>query len=561
MAKFDWLTDYSRRFLANGYLSEGEVAETRIKDISDNAENILGIEGFSDKFYDYMAKGWYSLSSPVWSNFGKDRGYPVSCFNSDVGDSISDILYTQAEVGMMSKLGGGTSGYFGNVRPRGSDISDNGKTSGSVHFMELFQSVTNVVSQGNTRRGRMAPYLPIDHGDIEEFLDIGTEGHPIQNMTHGVTVSDNWMESMISGDKDKRRIWAKLLKVRSEIGYPYIMFTDNANRQKPKVYKDKQLEIMSSNLCSEIMLPSSSEESFVCVLSSINLAKYDEWKDTDAVETLVYFLDAVNEEFISKLEILRDSTDKEDNHKFFFMERAYNFAKNHRAVGAGVLGWHSLLQSKMYSFESKEAAKLNVEVFKLIQNKSIKASKELAEMFGEPEVLKGCGMRNTCVNAVAPTVSSSFILGQVSPSIEPMMSNYYIKDLAKLKAEMKNPELKKLLESKGKDTKETWDSISKADGSVQHLEFLTEHEKDVFLTFKEISPEVIINQAAIRQDYIDQGQSLNLLLTSDMKVKEVNKLIIDAWKLGIKSLYYQHSVNASREFLRSRNSSCVACEA
>lgn len=308
------------------------------------------------------------------------------------------------------------------------------------------------------------------------------------------------------------------------------------------------------------MLPSTEKESFVCVLSSLNLEKYDEWKDTDAVETLIYFLDAVNEEFLQKLEKFRDSDDANDNLTFEFMKRTYEFAKNHRAVGAGVLGWHSLLQSKMLPFDSQGAAKLNVEVFKNIQDKSLKASKELAEMFEEPEVLKGYGRRNTTVNAIAPTTSSAFILGQTSQSIEPLMSNYYIKDLAKVKAEVKNKYLVKLLEEKGFNTKEVWDSISSNDGSVQQLNFLNDHEKEVFMTFREISPMAIINQAAIRQDYIDQGQSLNILVTSDMTVKEVNKIMIDAWKMGVKSLYYQHSVNAAQDFVRNR-SVCKACEA
>ena len=291
--KFDWLTEHSRQFLSSGYLSQGETPETRIKDIAKNAEKILKIPGYAKKFYNYMAQGFYSLASPVWSNFGKERGLPISCFGSNVDDDMGNILYTQSEVGMMSKLGGGTSGYFGHIRHRGAAVKDNGVASGAVHIMQLFESMVDVVSQGSVRRGRFSPYLPVEHEDINEFLDIGTEGNPIQELTHGVTVSDKWMQEMIDGDVKKRKIWAKVIQRRCEIGYPYILFSDKANLGAPKVYQDKNLRINASNLCTEIMLPSNSDWSFVCVLSSVNLLHYDKWKDTDAVETMVYFLDAV----------------------------------------------------------------------------------------------------------------------------------------------------------------------------------------------------------------------------------------------------------------------------
>lgn len=560
---FEWLTDHSRKFLEAGYLSEGETPEQRIQVIADNAERILGIEGFASKFYDYMSRGWISLASPVWANFGKKRGLPVSCFNSHVPDHIGGILFAQSEVGTMSKMGGGTSGYFGDVRERGSDISDSGKTSGSVHFMELFEKVTDVVSQSNVRRGRFAPYLPINHGDIGEFLKIGTEGHPIQNLTTGVTVDNQWLADMEAGNKDKRKVWAKVLQSRNEVGFPYIVNTDNANAQMPQVYKDKGYVINASNLCSEIMLPSSDHESFVCVLSSLNVLHYDEWKDTDLVEVMTFFLDAVNEEFLTKLEAYRDSNTYEDKLVFDFMARAYTFAKNHRALGLGVLGWHSLLQSKMLAFDSRDAAKLNVDVFKNIQKSSYAASEKLADLFGEPTVLEGYGRRNTTTMAVAPTTSSAFILGQVSQSVEPLMSNYYIKDLAKMKVEVKNKFLEALLEEKGQNTKSVWESIAKRDGSIQHLVaqgVLTEEEGDVFLTFREINPMAVINQAATRQAYIDQSQSLNLMFDSTYDPKEINKIVLDAFKMGIKSLYYHHSVNAAQEFARQKKTACPACE-
>ena len=555
---FGWLTEHSRQFLASGYLSDGETPEKRIKAIADNAEKILNIPGFSDKFYYYMSEGFYSLASPVWSNFGKERGLPISCFGSNVDDDMGNILYTQSEVGMMSKLGGGTSGYFGHIRHRGAEVKDNGVASGAVHIMQLFESMVDVVSQGSVRRGRFSPYLPVEHKDIDEFLDIGTEGNPIQELTHGVSITDEWMQKMIDGDSDKRKIWAKVIQRRCEIGYPYIFFKDKANNGAPDVFRDKNLSINASNLCTEIMLPSNSNWSFVCVLSSINLLHYDKWKDTDAVETMVYFLDAVITEFLTKLECYRDSDSNDDKQTFLFMERAYNFAKDNRALGMGVLGWHSLLQSKSLPFDSQDAFDLNSEVFKLIKSNSYKASAQLAEKFGEPQTLKGYGRRNATLNAIAPTTSSAFILGQVSQGIEPIWSNIYVKDIAKVKTTIKNPFLVQLLSKKGYDNKEVWDSIREYDGSVQHLDILTDHEKSVFKTYSEIDQMDIIYQAANRQNHIDQGQSLNVMVHPDMSPKEINKIHITAWKLNIKSLYYQHSMNAAQKFKQKKE--CESCE-
>lgn len=556
--KITWLTDNSRKFLESGYLTEGATPEERIMEIAQHAEGILKMDGFANKFYKYMAAGYYSLASPVWSNFGKRRGLPISCFGSHIADDMGDILYGQSEVGMMSKLGGGTSGYFGKLRGRGADVKNNGSSSGSVHIMQLFEKMVDVVSQGSVRRGRFAPYLPIDHPDIKEFLEIGTEGNPIQELTHGVTVGDEWMQEMIDGDNEKRTLWAKVLQRRGEIGYPYIFFKDHANNGTVDVYKDKNLEIYGSNLCTEIMLPSNEDWSFVCCLSSVNLLHYDDWKDTDAVETLTYFLDAVMEEFITKLETYRDSSDRDDKLTFTFMEKAYNFAKDNRALGLGALGWHSLLQSKMLGFDSQEAFNLNSEIFKTIKEKSYKASTELAKLLGEPEILKGYGRRNATLNAIAPTTSSAFILGQVSQGIEPIWSNSYVKDIAKIKTTIKNPFLVDLLQEKDRDSVEVWKSIRDNDGSVQHLDFLSEHEKDVFKTYPEIDQKAIVYQAANRQTHIDQAQSINVMVHPDMPIKDVNDIYITAWRLGIKSMYYQHSMNAAQKFRQKKD--CASCE-
>jgi len=875
MSKYYWLNDESRAYLSRGYLSEGETAEERIWQIANKAEEILGIQGFAEKFEDYLSRGWYSLSSPIWSNFSKDRGLPISCFGSYIGDSMEDILEKAAEVGMMTKAGGGTSAYFGGLRGRGSKISSGGESTGSVHFMEIFDKLMNVVSQGNVRRGSFAAYLPVDHPDILEFLRIRDTSHTIQEMSIGVCISDQWMNDLLEKKKENMTVWKKILEKRASTGYPYIVFSDTANNNAPQVYKDKGLRINNSNLCvapetllltkngheiiadldgqdieiwngeqwslskvaktgisqkivkvtlsdgktlectpyhrwyvvgsyedqrngvyrekrthelkegdklikfecpvingserfvhpyshgafcgdgtyesngwarlslygekdavldrlavkanrgrdasgrlniilddkiarkfkvphnssintklrwlegyldmdgtiarngenesiqvasieieflkevqlmlqtlgvnakivhaadegerlmpdgrggsrlfsckeakrllissnglyqlsllgfsptrlkfnqrlpqrdasqfvkvvsvidegryddtycvseptskkaifngiltgncNEIMLANSESESFVCDLSSINLLHYDEWKDTDAVETLIYFLDAVMSEFISKTENMK------------FMDAPRRFAVNQRALGLGVLGWHSYLQSKMIAFESMDAKLTNAQIWKNIAEKCDKATKELAVLLGEPPLLEGYGIRNSTTRAIAPTTSSSFILGQVSPSIEPLNSNYFVKDLAKGKFTFKNPYLKKLLKEKGESKAEVWKSILTRGGSVQHLEFLSQEEKDVFKTFGEISQMEIVNQAATRQKYVDQGQSLNLMIPPNTPPKEISILLIEGWKKGLKGFYYQRSFSPVQELARSILH-CSSCE-
>jgi len=546
---FYWLNEESRRFLSRDYLLPGVSAEQRIRQIADYAEGILGIEGFGDKFYDYMARGWYSLATPVWTNFGLHRGLPISCYGSYIEDDSASILFTASEVGMMTKLGGGTSAYFGKLRPRGAPIRDNGYSNGSFSFAKLFDRMIEVFSQGSTRRGQCAAYIDIEHPDLEEWLWIQREGCDIQLLYWGVCVGNEWLQQMRDGDADKRRLWAKVLEARSEVGIPYIFFKDNANNGAPEVYQRLGKRVYASNLCTEIMLPASADESFVCCLSSMNLLHYDEWKDTDAVETMVFFLDAVMEDFIRRVEGIP------------FMQRAYNFAVRHRALGLGVLGWHSLLQSKRIPIESMDAYRLNVEVFRTIYDRAYNASMDLARRFGEPEYLKGTGRRNTTLLAIAPTKSSSFILGQVSPSIEPFMSNYHVKDLAKVKTTFKNPYLQQALRERGKDTDEVWQSIAARDGSVQHLDFLSDEERDTFKTFSEISQMTLVQQAAQRQAFIDQGQSLNLMIHPETPVRDINLLLLRAAEMGVKSLYYQYSVNAAQEFNRELLLSCRVCEA
>ena len=678
--------------MERGYLEPDTTPEQRVRQIAENAEKILKRKGFADKFEDYMKRGFYSLATPVWCNFGNKRGLPVSCYGSAVEDQMESILTKAAEVGIMSKMGGGTSGYFGSLRPRGTKISVGGESSGAVHFMEIFDKVSEVISQGSARRGSFAAYMPIEHADIEEFLQIRNEGHPIQNMSIGVTVTDKFMKSLVDGDKESRKIWAKIIQKRFETGYPYIMFVDTANKHAPKAYKDNKLKIKASNLCvapwtkiltsegelvieehagrevevwngkswsktkivktaetqslrrirvirreydeydtenlswsnldvteyrkfylkdgtevragelkegdrllpfenhtgrrfvceviaieeveglhdtycvnephehkvvfegvltgncSEIQLYSDEQNSFVCVLSSLNLLHWDEIKETDAVETMVMFLDSVCEEFIQKTEGVR------------YMEAARNFAISQRALGLGALGWHSYLQSRMIPFESMEAKMLNAEIWKTIKSSADKTTEEMATEYGEPELLKGYGRRNVTTLAVAPTTSSSFILGQVSPSIEPLNSNYFVKNLAKGKFTYKNPYLKEILKKHDKNNDDVWKSILVKGGSVQHLDFLSKEEKDVFKTFGEISQKEVVIQAAQRQKYIDQSQSLNLMVPPTASPKEVNNLLIEGWQLGVKTFYYQRSANPAQELARSIMT-CSSCEA
>ena len=551
--KYWWLNEESEQVLNRGYLLKGETTEGAIDRVVEAACKRLFKPELKEDFKELIERGWMSLSSPIWANMGTKRGLPISCFNVHVPDSVEQITHKVGEVIMQTKIGGGTSGYFGELRGRGAAITDNGKSSGAVSFMKLFDTTMDVVSQGGVRRGAFAAYLDIDHPDIGEFLQIKDIGSPIQNLFTGVCIPDYWMQEMIDGDENKREVWAKVLESRQQKGLPYLFFTDNVNRNKPQIYKDLNLQINASNLCSEIALPSTEKESFVCCLASMNLELYDEWKDTNAVKLAIYFLDAVMSEFIAKTE---------DNH---FLQAAHNFAKRHRALGLGVMGWHSYLQSKGIPFEGIMSRSLTGIIFKQLEAQSKQASKELADIYGSaPIFLEGEQhkevFRNTTTMAIAPTTSSSAILGQVSPGIEPYSSNYFKAGLAKGNFIRKNKYLQELLKTKNQDTEEVWREIMLKGGSVQSLECLTQEEKEVFKTFKEISQYEIISQAALRQRYIDQSQSLNVNIPSEIPIKDVNKLFIEAWKQGIKTLYYQRSSSVAKEQL-TNIVSCTSCEA
>lgn len=532
--------------MGRGYFHNDATIEDRIESIANLVGNTFNSDELRKKVKEYIELGYYVLPSPVWSNVGTGRGSGISCFNTHIEDSVESITTAIAEVSMQCKIGGGTSSFWGDVRSAGSPISTGGVSFGTLHFMEWIAKTKETISQGSTRRGEHAVYLPIDHGDIKEFLKINSEGNPIQRLPFGVTIPKGWLKSMKEGDVDKQDIWIEVLDSRSRVGFPYLFFEDNVNENTVDVYKDLNMKIKSSNMCTEILLPSSNEESFVCDLIGMNLVKYDEWKETDAVRVAVYIADAVLSEFIEKTKNIK------------FLERAVRFAENHRAIGIGASGYHSYLQSHMIPFESIRAKQVTREIFSRIQEEAWTTSYEMCDVYGASDMMFKYGRRHSVLTAVAPNTSSSFIMGQQSQSIEPYVSNYYIKKASNVKHSVKNPYLEKLLESKNKNTFEVWESILINEGSVQHLDFLSEDEKLVFRTFIEISQMEVLIQASIRQKFIDQGQSLNLMIHPNTPISDINTLILKAHELGIKTLYYQLGQNAAQQFARNILS-CESC--
>lgn len=548
-ADFAWMNDVSRQFLAKDYLLNGQSGEARVGVVAEKFGRRLKRPDLAEKLYNYAARGWYSFSSPVWSNYGLPRGFPISCFGTYVEDDTRSILRAHVEVGMMSKHGGGTSVYLDPLRGRGSEIADNGHTAGSVNLSKMYDCEIRVISQGSSRRGECAAYWKITHPDVPEALTIRTPagGADLQKLSYGLVVEDWWIKDMIAGDRAKRELWAKVAEARMKSGYPYLIFIDNANRQAPDVYRELGMRINRSNLCTEIFLPDSPTESFVCCLSSMNDLYFEEWRNTDAVEVMVYFLDTVMSEFIDKAR------------GEYGYDRAVRFAERHRALGLGQLGWHDHLQTKMIPYDGLEANALAAFVSKTIQRQAFDASAKMAAEYGEPELLQGRGRRHTTLTAIAPTQSSSAIVGQMAEGIEAMTANFCVKDKQKVKYTYRNPYLLRLLAEKGQDTPAVIDSVFDNQGSVQHLDCLSPREKAVFKTLREISPMAVVQQAAARQPYVCQGQSLNLLIDPAADVRQVNKVYLAAWELGLKSLYYQKNVSAARELVHDLTS-CAACE-
>lgn len=549
------MEDYGLKTLQAGYLLPDETPKMMYRRVAKTAAARLNKPVLEDRFFDIMWKNWLCPATPILVNMGSNRGLPISCYSSAVPDSLDGILMKGHELGMLAKHGGGVGMYLGNIRPRGSEVKGTGGISdGVTAWAKIYDSTIHSVNQGSARRGAAVVYLPITHSDVEEFLNMrkptGDANSRCFNLHHGVCIDDAFMQSLLDGNKKNRELWQRVLTERFETGEPYLFFTDNANRELPQAYTNNGLKVQTSNLCNEIYLYTDPEHTFVCCLSSMNLARWEEWKDTDTVQLAIQFLDAVMEEYIQKATGLVG------------MEAAVNFARKSRALGLGVLGWHTLLQQKMIPFDSMGAMMLNAKVFGSIRKKADEATRALAEEFGEPLWCKGTGTRNSHLLAIAPTVSNSTISGNLSAGIEPLAANTFVQNSAKGTFIRKNGVLEKLLKSKNKDTPEVWQQIDKDAGSVQGLDCLSPEEKEVFLTARELNQFAIVRQAGQRQKWIDQGQSVNLFFGVNSSPKYIHEVHMEAWKLGLKGLYYCRTESVLRADMASRDSSeCKACEA
>src|SRR5574338_56036 len=519
----EWMTEEGFSTLQRGYFNEEETPYTMYQRLAYAAASYYeNVDYWANKFFNAMWNGWLCPASPVLSNFGLNRGLPISCNSIHIGDSIDSIFLKNYELAMLSKHGAGVGVYMGDVRGRGAKIAGNGTSEGIIPWSKVIDTTTLSVNQGSTRRGSSAIYLPITHLDIDEFINIrrpvGDINRRCLNINHGICISNEWMKNCLGGNLSKRKLWTEILKSRVETGEPYLFFTDNVNKQNPECYKQNNLTVKTSNICTEITLYTDPNHSFVCCLSSLNLVKWNEWKDTDLVNVTVRFLDAVLEEYIRK---------KEGIPAF---EASRRSAVKGRAIGIGVLGWHTLLQESLVPFDSFESMMLNAKIFKTIRDKAEEETTKLAKELGEPEWCKGFNRRNTHLLAVAPTVSNSAISGGYSAGIEPLTANIFSVKSAKGTFIRKNNSLEKLLEQKNKNTLDVWKSINEYSGSVQHLDFLNKIEKEVFLTARELNQHSIIKQAAQRQQFIDQAQSINLFFAMNSDPKYIHEVHISAWE-------------------------------
>ena len=549
----EYLDNVALSTISKGYLLPGETPRKAYRRVAKAVAERLNRPDLENKFFKYIWNGWIGLASPVLSNTGTDRGLPISCFGIDTPDSIRGIGLTNAELMRLTSYGGGVGISVSRIRPRGTEITGNGKSEGVVPWCKIYDSTIIATNQGSVRRGAASVNLDINHLDIDEFLQIrrpkGDPNRQCLNLHQCVVVDDAFMRKLNDRDENAMKLWLEILKARVETGEPYIMFKDNVNKNNPLAYAMNNLDVSMTNICTEICLHTDEEHSFICCLSSLNLAKYDEWKDTDVVETAIYFLDGVMEEFIVK-------TNGKDS-----MIRSHRHAKKGRALGLGVMGWHSFLQQKNLPFNSIASTAWTHTIFSQIKTQAEAVSRKLAQEYGEPLWCKGTGMRNTHLLAIAPTVSNSRI-NSCSAGIEPHPANVYTFNGAKGTFIIKNKELEALLEKKGHNTSKVWDQILADNGSVQNLpsSILTENEKEVFLTFSEINQLELVRQAAIRQRYIDQTQSLNLSFDPTDSPKWMNQVHMEAWKLGVKTLYYLRTDSVIKGDLGSRLSECVACE-
>tara|TARA_R110000851_G_scaffold82014_5_gene179953 strand:+ start:1059 stop:2771 length:1713 start_codon:yes stop_codon:yes gene_type:complete len=549
-----FMDEISIATLSKGYLLPGETPKKAYRRVAQAAAKRLNKPELENKFFKLIWNGWLGLASPVISNMGTDRGLPISCFGIDTPDSVRGIGLTNAELMKLTSQGGGVGISVSRIRPRGTLITGNGKSEGVVPWCKIYDSSIIATNQGNVRRGAASVNLDVNHPDIDEFLEIrrpkGDPNRQCLNLHQCVVVDDTFMRRLESRDQDTMNTWAKILKARMETGEPYIMYKDNINKNNPIAYMMNNLDVSMTNICTEITLFTDEEHSFICCLSSLNLAKYDEWKDTDAVELSTWFLDGVMQEFIDK------SAGRES------LKRTHKHASKGRALGLGVMGWHTFLQQKSMPFNSISSTAYTHNIFSDIRNKAEKASRDLAAEYGEPVWCKGTGMRNTHLLAIAPTVSNSVITGGISAGIEPLPANIYTFNGAKGTFIRKNKVLQDILIEKGEDKNKYWDQMLADGGSAQNLpdNILSPADKELFLTFSEINQLELVRQAAIRQRYIDQTQSLNLSFDPGDSPKWINQVHIEAWKLGVKTLYYLRTDSVIKGDLGSRMADCVSCD-
>ena len=550
----EYFDEISLATISKGYLLPGETPRKAYRRVAVAASTRLNRPDLENKFFKILWNGWLGLASPVLSNMGTSRGLPISCFGVDTPDSIRGIGLTNAELMKLTSVGGGVGISLSRIRGRGTEIKGNGKSEGVVPWAKIYDSTIIATNQGNVRRGAASVNLDINHADIDEFLEIrrpkGDPNRQCLNLHQCVVVDDTFMRKLEARDQVAMERWTKILKARMETGEPYIMFKDNVNKANPISYLMNNLDVSMTNICTEITLHTDEEHSFICCLSSLNLAKYDEWKDTDTVQLSIYFLDGVMQEFIDK------TSGKES------MVRTYNHAKKGRALGLGVMGWHTFLQQKGLPFNSIASTAHTHNVFSKIKVEAEAASRQLAVEYGEPVWCRGTGMRNTHLLAIAPTVSNSVITGGISAGIEPLPANIYTFNGAKGTFIRKNKVLEALLESKGENKDKWWDQMLRDNGSVLNLPdaILTPDEKELFLTFPEINQLELVRQAAIRQRYIDQTQSLNLSFDPQDSPKWINQVHIEGWKLGIKTFYYLRTDSVIKGDLGSRQEECVSCD-
>ena len=549
-----FMDEISIATLSKGYLLPGETPKKAYRRVANAAARRLGKPELENKFFKIIWNGWLGLASPVISNMGTDRGLPISCFGVDTPDSIRGISLTNAELMKLTSQGGGVGISVSRIRPRGAQIAGNGKSEGVVPWCKIYDSAIIATNQGNVRRGAASVNLDVNHPDIKEYLQIrrpkGDPNRQCLNLHQCVVVDDPFMRKLESRDQEVMALWAEILKSRMETGEPYIMYKDNVNKNNPISYMMNNLEVSMTNICTEITLFTDEEHSFICCLSSLNLAKYEEWKDTDTVELATWFLDGVMQEFIDK------SNGKDS------LKRTHNHAKKGRALGLGVMGWHTFLQQKQLPFNSIASTAHTHNIFSDIRNKAEKASRDLADEYGEPGWCRGTGMRNTHLLAIAPTVSNSVITGGISAGIEPLPANIYTFNGAKGTFIRKNKVLQDILIEKGEDKDKWWDQMLKDGGSVQNLpdNILSQENKELFFTFSEINQLELVRQSAIRQRYLDQTQSLNLSFDPNDSPKWINQVHIEAWKLGVKTLYYLRTDSVIKGDLGSRMADCISCD-